>query len=122
MQNYNNAAVLTLIALMVTGCASGMNGWPPHAATVADSPTQTPLSAELSAFFETAAPGANTQATVSPWGEQVEITAAETYDAASGRPCRGITVRSRTDFPQQGLVCRAQPQQWVKVRLLAPSM
>lgn len=122
IKKFNSAAVLMLLVLMVSGCAREMNGWPSHATTVTHSPTQTPLSNELSAFFETAAAGASTQATVSPWGEQVQITTAEIYDAASGRSCRRITVRSPMDVPQQGLVCRSQPQQWVKVRMLVPSL
>lgn len=74
------------------------------------------LQAEIGRFIEDAATGAVLLVASSPWGDEVEITTAALYDAASGRQCRDLSVQSQHIAAMPAIVCRIHSGQWESVR------
>ncbi len=83
-----------------------------------------PLSADVSAFLDTAAIGGVMSVASSPWGSNVEVVASERYFSASGLTCRHLTVSNGRDLPGKELACRtsktgaAKQGTWVTQRLI----
>ncbi|WP_445000698.1 DVU3141 family protein [Halomonas mongoliensis] len=110
-------AALALVTALV-GCAVQPAGGPSSGAGVVAGQPGTPLDDNLSGFLAQAPAGAVLSLAQSPWGNQVEVIAEETYLAASGRECRRLQVM-RTDASQvtHALAC-ATSQGWETRRLI----
>jgi len=124
VRNKAQKVFILLFALGLGGCSlAPVNGYGTaygvQARPFTKAASQSLLPASLGQFFEQAPPGATISVADSPWGDNVEITAAATYDAASGRKCRDITIMVDGSAPMHGIVCRVRQGQWESVRPIA---
>ncbi|WP_088743904.1 DVU3141 family protein [Cobetia sp. QF-1] len=113
------------LAIIVSGCATS---YPMSTGNGSDNLSSlsgaAPLSADISAFLDTASIGGVMPVVSSPWGSNVEVVAGERYFAASGMTCRHLTISNDRDLPSNELACRtsdtgkAEQGTWVTQRLV----
>ncbi|PXY00355.1 DVU3141 family protein [Halomonas sp. LBP4] len=81
------------------------------------------LGANLSGFLGQSSGGAAIQLAESPWGRDVEVVADTSYFAASGRPCRELTVRHAGRQAEQGAIaCETATGAWVVRRQVTQAL
>lgn len=108
--------LVTVLALMLAGCAvPGLQS--SGSRSVIDSAQGQPLGDDLNGFLAQAPDGAILNLATSPWGNQVEVTAGDTYFAASGRECRKLRVDKAAQGETRALACKT-PQGWESRRLI----
>ncbi|CAM3612009.1 DVU3141 family protein [Halomonas lysinitropha] len=73
-----------------------------------------PVDANLNGFLAQSRGGAAIQLAKSPWGRDVEVLAETPYFAASGRPCRELSIRRPGRQAEQGAIaCETASGNWV---------
>lgn len=125
LQSVARLAVMAGFALTIAGCATSYpNSSGIGSNNVANLTGAASLSADVSSFLDSSAPGSVIGVLNSPWGSDVEVVAHERYFAASGRICRELTVSNTRDLPSKELACRtsndgkAGEGTWVTQRLV----
>ncbi|MGM0855808.1 MAG: DVU3141 family protein [Pseudomonadota bacterium] len=110
---------------LLSGCATQYpaSNADDQASYVLSNDSASPIESEaLNEFLSRAPAGGIVNATRSPWGDNVEIVADETYLAASGRECRQLRVVSpQNDNTQRALVCETD-NGWVDQRPVTHSI
>ncbi len=81
------------------------------------------LDANLSGFLAQSSGGAAIQLAESPWGRDVEVVADTVYFAASGRPCRELSIRHAGRQAEQGAIaCETAAGDWVVRRQVTEAL
>ena len=90
---------------------------------VAGADSGTRLGANLSGFLAQSSGGAVIQLDESPWGDDVEVQADSVYFAASGRPCRALSIRRANRQAEQGAIaCETAAGDWVTHRQVTQAL
>ncbi|MDX5297865.1 MAG: hypothetical protein LPK85_02825 [Gammaproteobacteria bacterium] len=110
--------VALCLSLGMAGCASDSVSQAPSAVGGGDESRMRDvvvLDAALSAQLTDAAPHADVALPTSPWGDNVIVRAGDTYQAASGRQCRGLAI-TREGRAFSALACDTGRGRWSLVR------
>lgn len=111
-------AALGIVA--ISGCAtnypSGSASQQPRYALDNDA-AKPILDESINGFLDQASAGGVISAAKSPWGDNVEIVADESYLAASGRECRHLQIIAMGGEARRALVCNAA-EGWVNQRVV----
>ncbi|MGO3699101.1 MULTISPECIES: DVU3141 family protein [Halomonas] len=76
------------------------------------------LDERVNGFLDQTPAGGVISVANSPWGDNVEIVADESYLAASGRECRRLQVIGMSGEARRALVCKASSEEWVNQRVI----
>lgn len=99
--------------LLLSGCNTLAVNSPSLANELNEQPAPVVASA-LDQFLNAAAPQASALVADTPWGKQLEISAAAPYFAASGLICRQLSVGEQQ---HKALVCQQSNGRWTPSRL-----
>ena len=122
-QGVRLAAMLALVAV-VGGCAMQPASYSHESGSVVVGEERgTPLGANLNGFLAQSSGEAVIQLAESPWGRDVEVVAEAAYFAASGRPCRELSIRHPGRSATQGAIaCETASGNWVASRQVTQAL
>lgn len=117
-------AITLAVVAVLGGCALQPAAQSPDAGSVVAGGEQgTRLGANLSGFLAQSSGGAATQLAESPWGRDVEVVADTVYYAASGRPCRELSIRrAGRNAVQSAIACETSSGDWIVRRQVTQAL